>query len=128
MLLLLVSLLGGPITAEEVQAAIADAPQVRDAFDREMNDYPTARFRDVHITVNGTVEGHRGSYFCGKVNGKNRMGAYTGWQDFMASASNDGHGIIIIADSTFRGGLVATTCGADDPQDPIDRSALLTHR
>lgn len=45
----------------------------KDALDRQMFDYPSARFRDVR--GNAMV-------ICGFVNGKNRMGAYGGWKRF----------------------------------------------
>jgi len=45
----------------------------RAAFDRQMFDYQSARFADVR--GNDAV-------LCGRVNGKNRLGAYAGWQPF----------------------------------------------
>ena len=120
---LAIALIAGPITAEEVAAGLALAPDARDALDRKLNDYPSARFRDVYVTVNGSVVGHRGSYFCGLVNAKNRMGAYTGWTDFVVSGSN----VFILGDGVL-GSLVSDMCGSDDPRDDTDRTALLISR
>jgi hypothetical protein len=122
-LLLAGVVLSDPITAEEVRRGVASAPEVRQALDRELNDYPSARFREVFITVNGQADGRRGPYFCGKVNAKNRMGAYVGWTDFVASD-------VGIVDVRGDGDdfLLDTLCGADDPRDSTDRSALLAHR
>ncbi|HWW12692.1 MAG TPA: hypothetical protein VN018_09250 [Brevundimonas sp.] len=48
--------------------------QARSALDEALLDYPSARFREV--TANA-------AFVCGKVNAKNRMGAYSGWSSFV---------------------------------------------
>lgn len=63
----------GPATDRTFAAA-------RDALDGVLLDYPSARFRDVaadEIVV------------CGKVNSKNRMGAYVGWTNFVVVITTD---------------------------------------
>lgn len=77
--------------------AVAALAAARSSFDGRLNDYPTARFEDVHARLVHSVyaddEGdsnkvpwiHRGGLvvvLCGQVNAKNRMGAYTGWSRF----------------------------------------------
>jgi hypothetical protein len=63
--------------ASSGQAGAAPTPAqfsaARDALDGKLFDYPSARFREV-----------RADHFriCGLVNGKNQMGAYTGWKTF----------------------------------------------
>lgn len=52
----------------------------RDALDGVLIDYPSARFREV--TANEIK-------VCGRVNAKNRMGAYSGWQDFVVSLAGE---------------------------------------
>lgn len=131
LLFLLAALAPDPITAEEVAAGVAQAAAVRAGFNAEMLDYPTARFRDVHVAVNTGVEGDRGSYFCGFVNGKNRMGAYVGWTEFSASASSDGEPLVVIRSVSGdepMDGLVDAMCGSNASRDPVDRSGLLTYR
>lgn len=63
----------GPATEATFAAA-------RDALDGALFDYPTARFREV--TANEIV-------VCGRLNAKNRMGAYSGWQDFVVVVEPD---------------------------------------
>lgn len=62
-----------PVRTDEPASAETFAG-AREALDKALLDYPTARFRDV-------VASRR--VVCGKVNSKNRMGAYAGWSDFV---------------------------------------------
>jgi len=77
--------------------ALAALPAARAAFDKEMIDYPSARFQEVHGRIVKSVYAsddgqsdkvpwtHRGGpilVLCGEVNGKNHMGGYTGWTPF----------------------------------------------
>lgn len=79
---------------------------VRDAFDEKLNDYPTARFRDVTARID--PESTRiVPMFCGYVNAKNRMGAYGGWERFVVTGTtikfeSDGATEIILCDRTTR--------------------------
>jgi len=124
MLLFVAALVAGPITEAEVAAGLAQVPAIRDELDRELFDYPTARFRDVYVTVNGSIEGpRRGSYLCGLVNSKSRAGGYVGWTRFVAA-----DGLVEIREGDRETILLDAMCGPDDPRDAIDRSALLTPR
>ncbi len=117
------------VSSAQISRTEAEAPKIRAAFDREMLDYPTARFRDVHVTVNLAVEEPRGAYLCGFVNGKNRMGAYTGWQRFMASGAGDAGQVHIETSdgNAVSDMLIGMTCGdaGSHASDPLDRSAWL---
>lgn len=54
--------------------------RARAALDEKLLDYPSARFRDVHADA---------ARVCGWVNGKNRLGAYTGWKSFGVFGSGE---------------------------------------
>jgi hypothetical protein len=51
-------------------------------FEKQLRDYPSARFRDVtgHYV---DYDGDRYFYLCGYVNSKNAFGAYEGWTPFL---------------------------------------------
>lgn len=75
------TLIFAALAAATVQAATPLGPPTdaqfaaaRRAFDEQLLDHTSARFRDVH--------GDAGA-ICGFVNAKNRMGAYTGWTRFV---------------------------------------------
>jgi hypothetical protein len=53
--------------------------KARDAVARELVDPSSAQFRNTEV---------RGDMVCGEVNGKNRMGAYVGFQRFYVRTSN----------------------------------------
>jgi len=63
----------GPVT----QRQLSDA---RSAFDERLFDYPSARFRETY---------GNGFLICGKVNAKNRLGAFIGWKRFALFAKRD---------------------------------------
>lgn len=98
------------VLALQVSSASPPAPptdqtfaRARRALDAELIDYPNARFRDVRANE------HR---VCGYVNGRNRIGGFSGWQRF---------GIALLPDTTIlrfeandRIGLLATLCDGDD--------------
>lgn len=125
MITLLLALAADPATVSAAQVAQArdEAVSIRAAFNEEMLDFPSARFRDVRVSLNTAADGPQ-PYLCGYVNGKNRMGAYVGWQPFTAS-----EGFLVIGDDEFSRDLVSTIC--DGPaiiRDPADRSDWLRHR
>lgn len=126
MILALIALAAGqaaPITPAEVASGVAGAPASRAALSWMLIDYPSARFREVYVTVNGSVEtGRRGAYLCGFLNSKNRAGGYSGWSAFVALGD-----IVYLAEGRDAD-LVADMCGRDDPRDSVDRSELLTAR
>lgn len=122
MLVVLAALLSGPITEAEIADGLSQIPAVREELDRELFDYPTARFRDVYVTVNVSIEGpRRGAYLCGFVNAKSRAGGYVGWTAFVAT-----DGLLEVRDAGRENILLDAMCGRDDPRDTTDRSALLT--
>jgi hypothetical protein len=59
------------------------------ALDAQLFDFPSARFQEVR--ANATV-------ICGRVNAKNRMGAYAGWQRFVYVAMRDGEDRLYVDD------------------------------
>lgn len=102
-------LLGPPVEPQFERA--------REQFDRQMIDYPAARFRDVY--------GDR-RRLCGYVNGKNRMGAYSGWQRFVISGTENSK-LIIEPDDQI--GEIGLMCDGDDaPPTSPDYSDRLTYR
>lgn len=80
---------------------VADA---RDALDRRLLDFPSARFRDV-----------RGNalLICGFVNAKNRMGAYSGWDRFAYVDLGDDPYLLIDDPDETDDILLDALCGED---------------
>lgn len=115
------------VSAAQVANQERAAHEVRAAFDSELIDYPSARFRDVYVSRNPDAEAESGSpgtgYLCGYVNSKNQMGGYAGWKRFMATGR-----ILILEGSGSSAIVLDATCGAQSLNDGIDRSAWLTHR
>lgn len=108
-----------PAMAKDARAA---ANAVRGQFDREMLDYPSARFRDVraiHAPLGELV------VFCGLVNGKNRAGAYSGWKEFAATGADAPSVDVRPRDDIM---VDALCSGGNGTQDTRDYSADLTHR
>lgn len=110
----------------QIAQAVADVPAARRALDDLMFDYPSARFRNVYITVNLDTDAPRRAYLCGFVNGKNRMGAYAGWTRFSAA----GDFVQLKSDDDVASLIVDAACGegGNHAADTVDRSALLAHR
>lgn len=100
---------GPPVTAQFERA--------RDQLNREMIDYGSAKFRDVH------ADRRR---ICGYVNGKNRLGAYAGWKRFVISGIPDAQLIIETNDEIEEIPLMCD--GASAPPTSPDYSDRLTHR
>lgn len=67
-------------TAEQRAQSARLIEVARTAFDQELLDYPSARFRDVRPIFK--YPNARGPILCGFVNSRNRMGGYVGWQRF----------------------------------------------
>ena len=105
------TLLSGPPTDQQFAWA-------RRSLNETMLDYPSARFRDVHADRRRV---------CGFVNGKNQLGAYTGWKRFvvMGVANSSAN----IEGSEDFDGLIEMMCD-DEPAVPSDRdySDRLTYR
>lgn len=115
------------VSAVQVANQERVAPEVRAAFDAELIDYPSARFRDVFVSRNPEAEAERGSpgtgYLCGYVNSKNQMGGYAGWKRFMASGSN-----LFLEGGPSSAIVLEAACGPRSQNDGVDRSAWLVHR
>lgn len=89
--------------------------QARQALDETLLDYTSARFRNV--TAHELV-------VCGKVNSKNRMGAYVGWTDFAVSLAGD-------SPTARTGGddiIVQALCNERNRPRSADFSDRLTHQ
>ena len=97
----------GPPTDRTFEAA-------RDALDQVLIDYPSARFREV--TANSAV-------VCGKVNAKNRMGAFSGWSDFVVFSDAEG-ATAFVGDEIMMDAL----CGERNRPRSSDYSARLAAR
>lgn len=93
----------GPVTDAQVRSA-------RSAFDEQLLDFPSARFKDV--TGNGYV-------LCGQVNAKNRVGAYIGWTPF-AAVWREGRTSIYIQEADAEPPLVLQTFCAEG-RAPVSR-------
>lgn len=84
--------LGPPIAANEVEIRA-----IRAALDDQLADAESARLKDI-VVRHGT---DRGGHACGKVNGKNRFGAYVGYQTLYADLFDwKDHGVKAIVWST----------------------------
>ena len=86
--LLALSIPLGAIAAEATTTPLTDAQIeiVRSALEERLLDAQSARFRNVVFgdsLRSGPVDGMK--TLCGKVNAKNRMGAYTGYVTFFGS-------------------------------------------
>lgn len=122
MIILLLSLLQAQsISPSQIETALGKIGETRAALNREMIDYPNARFRDVFVSVRTATGPGAQPYLCGYVNGPNRAGGYTGWQRFMASGD-----MFFIESNRSDRMIVSVTCESPDVlRDDIDRSQLL---
>lgn len=103
--------------ASHVPPTSADFEKARSALDRQMLDLPSARFRDVHA---------RAGVVCGFVNGKNRLGAYAGWQPFAAVTFDDAPEAFIGPDNAV---MIETFCTGDPaPPQSVDYSDQMATR
>lgn len=70
------------VTPEDEAHAAALVESASDRLDSILNDYPTARFRNVRARLRQLSNGVRDIAVCGEMNAKNGFGAYTGWVGF----------------------------------------------
>lgn len=92
--------------------------RARDALDRSLLDYPSARFRDVKgddIRV------------CGLVNTKNRMGAYGGFTPFAVFLSEEREASVYIVGQEAGDAMVEMLCGPLFPEQ-TDQSDRIAYR
>src|SRR3954451_5386884 len=66
-------------------------------FDKTLFDAPAARWRFNRVPVrDGLLKTRQfGWFMCGEINGKNRMGGYTGWHEFLAYFSPTQRDVVI---------------------------------
>lgn len=99
---------------------------LRRDLDRQLKDYPSARFRDVHVKALGDGSGYEA---CGFINSKNSYGAYTGWQRFaVVGGKNPEASVVFMSDDSVQGVAVDSTCTPsflDAPFAPEDVSARI---
>jgi len=72
-----------PISLSGAQTAQIKATVTRDFFDAE-----SARFRNIRAVEVSLADGSTEARVCGEVNGKNRMGGYTGYSMFGGTLSS----------------------------------------
>lgn len=87
----------------------------RRAMDAQLFDFPSARLQDVRANK---------AVICGRVNAKNRLGAYAGWQRFVYVKHDGGAGDLYIADDI----MVSTFCDDQTRFVPGDQSERLRGR
>ena len=76
------------VSSEPVRLTAAQVAQIEATVTRDFYDPEAARFRDIRA-VNATVGGGQTvTRVCGLVNGKNRYGAYTGYEMFGGRIEN----------------------------------------
>lgn len=105
-----------PVSPEETTRYIEAAlPKARDLLDRELIDYPSARFRDVRAS--GAPLGLNAT-FCGFINARNRAGGFTGWEPFLLSITNSNEALYVGVEGSARV-MIPGLCGASG-RVPID--------
>jgi hypothetical protein len=107
-------------------AVDAAAAKVREVLDAELFDYPSARFREV--SADHAPRDRNFITFCGKMNGKNRVGGYTGWKAFAANVSDGQASLYMAGEGT--GGIMYDALCVGGSGVPIqgDFSSTLTYR
>jgi hypothetical protein len=110
-------------TPAEVATIKASSAKARGEFDKTLFDYPSARFRDVTVTL--APKGGN-PYVCGLVNAKNRMGAYIGWKRFLWT----GESLYVASDGDMGAPIMieAICDGGAGAKDGKDYSADLTFK
>ena len=110
-----------PFTPAFRAAVPRAAAMTRDGLDKALKDYPSARFREVRA-VRELANPAPNIRFCGLLNAKNELGAYTGWVRFSAVQSH----LAIAPNGEIEIGVI---CGAEgNSADTEDYSALMAHR
>ncbi|MFZ2252662.1 MAG: hypothetical protein WAW13_00640 [Minisyncoccia bacterium] len=93
-----------------------------DRMDNTLLDYPATRFKDVSF---GYRNGKQ--IVCGFYNGKNRMGAYSGWAVFYAFTGDEPR-IVLLRPDEAAPYTHTYHCGAATAWVPGDWSSLFTYR
>ncbi|WP_170929967.1 MULTISPECIES: SPOR domain-containing protein [unclassified Pseudomonas] len=90
-----------------------DIERARTAVAQRLKDPDSAKFRNERPAPAGGI--------CGEVNGKNALGAYSGFSPFLATKNPAGFDVII--DSTLSDPFVSKVCGyaiAEDPKQVLE--------
>lgn len=78
-LLALIGALSGPVSLASEDTW--QVPLIRERLERDLRDWPTARFKDVMAVKWEHAPDDLGFYICGSINATNSAGGYTGWGD-----------------------------------------------
>lgn len=102
-------------------APVQDAPAqnlavVREALDTRLNDYPSARFRRVRITQDGSL-------ICGQVNARGTQGGYDGWKTVVIDAADEAAPNVRIAQADGVAQEFEARCSARTDWRPEDYSS-----
>lgn len=109
-------------TTRYVETAI---PKARDLLDRQLIDYPSARFRGVQAS--GAPFGLNAT-FCGLINSRNRAGGFTGWEPFVISISENNE-YFSVSDGDVSGSMIELLCvNSNKVSVSGDFSSRLTYR
>lgn len=74
----------------DVLVARTIAEHAKAVLDEALLDYQTARFKNVRAVFHADWRSReRDYYLCGEMNVRNRMGAYTGWREFVITGQPD---------------------------------------
>jgi hypothetical protein len=88
------------------------AKDAHGALDNGLPDYPSTRFRSVHGMVYLPGRNPSNYILCGDLNTKNRMNAYSGWEEFAVSYSSTGKTVYAFLSDTDNGTfIVEGLCG-----------------
>ncbi|UPT53154.1 hypothetical protein [Synechococcus phage Ssp-JY42] len=103
------------------------ARTARDALDRALIDYQSARFRDVR--ADRAPKDPNFITFCGMVNAKNRSGGYTGWGPIAVIVSEPGKAAVYTTQDPSDAVMVEAFCAkATGVPIPGDHSGALSPR
>ena len=89
--------------AKHAPGAGVEVKSIQRALDAELLDFPSARFRDVHMTQDRVD-------VCGWVNSKNRMGGYVGWTQFHAIPIPGAAAYLTLASDEVSAQVAAQSC------------------
>lgn len=100
-------------------------PRARDLLDRELIDYPSARFRSV--VAHGAPYTLSAGY-CGLVNSRNRAGGFAGWEPFALLIAADTEALYVGTDGSAPIMIEALCAASGRRTVQGDFSDRLTHR
>lgn len=110
--------------AAEAGAPAAAIRSLRLGLDATLKDYPSARFRDVHLAPLGDG----GWMVCGFVNSKNGAGGYSGWTRFQGLNSTEPEAIVLLGESADLANVLNERCAQQPGWGAADLSTALAPR